>query len=317
MDEPLRIRRARASLLAALGMTFALVGPVAAQEDVPAEPSEIFDLDAGPSASAAGTGDGGFRLGDGLDSSEPRPASAYDWNTPVEGESPSAAPMMTRREAAAGSVTPAQDDLGGELLVDTSSNHNDQRAARYRFGALFRQASDRSLEGSGAGFFFQGPNWYRIVDMVKDPDPKTVGGWRIGLTHHDLDFKNSTPGVASLQNEEVWILNLGVGGDYFFKNQHRQKNDEQGRPMWDRFGDPMLERQNSLYLSAWLETFQFLHARGSQPSTQDPEGGFNNSAFSVTLGLGYQIKSKMRFGFESSFLAGPASAAQFYVGSSF
>lgn len=208
-------------------------------------------------------------------------------------------------------------DPGAEYLVDTTSEHLQQRSARYRWGVMGRLAQDEGLEGVGAGLFLQGPDWFRDVDMVSEPDPKLAGHWRVTITSHDLDLRDPPVGAAALQGEEVLMLSLGFGGEYFFKRQFRQLRDENGRPKFDRFGDPVVSRQNTPFLATWLESFHFLETRGTQPSTQDSEGAFNNTAVGVTLGLGYQIEGRMRFGVEHSFIGGPTSSSQVYLGSSF
>lgn len=322
MDEPLRIRTARIALAMCLGLSLGLAGRTIAQENVGADIAE---------AEAAA----GFRLGDDLGTGEARPSSAYNWGSPVAGEAP-AAPPRTGAERLPGDdpgsgyeplpgdawVDAAIEDddpvdIGAEYLVGGGPQHLEQRAARYRFGAVAKAAKDQVLEGFGAGVFFQGPNWYRDTDIVDDPDPKLIGGWRFALTSHSLDYQNAPSGTTALQNEEALILAVGVGGDYFFNRQFRQRRDAQGNPMWTRSGDPILMRQNSPYLSAWLESVHFMEISGTQPSTQNPDGGFHDSAQGVALGAGYQFKDKMRIGLEHSFIGGPFSSSQVYIGSSF
>ena len=91
----------------------------------------------------------------------------------------------------------------------------------------------------------------------------------------------------------------------------------EGAALVFRAGNAVLQRQNSAYLSAWLEGFRFLESQGITPSTQDSKGAFNNASVGVTVGLGYQIKGRMRLGVEHSFVGGPISASQVYLGSSF
>lgn len=219
---------------------------------------------------------------------------------------------------APGSVAPpSADPQAGGYELDLSSPHLKFRDASYRWGLALRTVKDGSggNRESGLGIWLQGPNWYRDVDKTNAPDPKFVGGWRVG--YYDFDYSAGT-GLATVE-EGFQMLTVGVGADYFFNPQWRTVRDPVSKkPLYDpKTKGAKMARNNSLFLSAWVEGFFFLNQSGTSFAITDPSGTFNNNHGGLSLGLGYQIANKFRIGLENGFVSGPFQTQQLTLGTSF